>query len=55
MSVAGMIVAVRMRMTGLTVIVRMGGHRPYSTRPMGPAQPFGVLIGQYDTLVPRID
>lgn len=33
----------------MTVIVRMGGHRAYSTRPTATVQPFPVLIGQYDT------
>jgi hypothetical protein len=42
-------------MTGVSVIVQMGGHRPYSTRTMAAVQPFPALIGQYDTSSPRID
>jgi hypothetical protein len=42
-------------MTGVTVIVGMSGHPPYSTRTMAAAQPFPELIGQYDTSPPRID
>jgi hypothetical protein len=50
MSVAG-----GLRMTGVTVIVGMSGHRTYSTRRMAAVQPFRVLIRQYDTSPPRID
>jgi hypothetical protein len=53
MSVAGVTVAsVSVRMTGVTLIVRMGGHPSYSTRTMTAVQPFPVLIGQYDTSSP---
>jgi len=51
-TVASMSVAGGMRMTGVTLIVRMGGHPPYSTRTMAAVQPFPVLIGQYDTSSP---
>src|SRR5260370_23745941 len=47
--VSGVRVAGGMRMTGVTVIVRMSGHPPYSTRSMAAVQPFRVLIRQYDT------
>jgi hypothetical protein len=57
--VAGVTASVRvaggMRMTGVTAIVGMSGHRTYSTRRMAAAQPFRVLIRQYDTSPPRID
>jgi len=42
-------------MTGVTVIVGMSGHPPYSTRAMAAVQPFPVLIRHYDTSTPRID
>jgi hypothetical protein len=48
-------VAGGLRMTGVTVIVGMSGHRTYSTRRMAAVQPFRVLIRQYDTSPPRID
>lgn len=56
-AMARMAVLVGMRMTGMTVvmIMRMGGHRHYSTRSTAAAQPFRVLIRHYDTLTPRID
>jgi hypothetical protein len=47
--VSGVRVAGGMRMTGVTVIVRMSGHPLYSTRAMAAVQPFRVLIRQYDT------
>jgi hypothetical protein len=53
--VTGVSVAGGMRMIGVTVIVGMSGHPPYSTRTMAAAQPFPVLIRQYDTSPPRID
>jgi len=46
---------VGIRMTGVIVLMGMGGHPPYSTRSMAEAQPFPVLITHYDTLLPRID
>ena len=57
MTMASVAVVVKMRMTGMTVvmIMGMGGHPPYSTRSMAAAQPFPALITHYDTLPPRID
>jgi hypothetical protein len=59
---AGVTVVVGMRMACMTMVIMtvvmimgMGGHPPYSTRVDGAAQPFHMLITQYDTLIPRID
>ena len=51
MTVVSMTLAVGVRMSGVTVVVRMGmsGHRHHSTRSMKDAQPFPALIRQYDT------
>jgi hypothetical protein len=51
----GVSVAGGMRMTGVTVVVRMSGHPLYSTRTMAAVQPFPLLVRQYDTSPPRID
>ncbi len=51
MGVAGVTVVKGMRMTGVTVFMRMGmsGHPHHSTRSMKGLQPFPALIRQYDT------
>src|SRR5260370_12743190 len=53
-SVAGMAVARGMRMTGVTMVVGMSGHPPYSTRTMAAVQPFPLLIMQAYTLLQPI-
>ena len=57
MSVARMVMVVGKQMTGanVTVIVGMGGHADYSTRSMHASQPAPLLIGQFDTPLPRMD
>ncbi len=57
MSAARMAMVVGMRMTGanVTMIVGMGGHADYSTRPMHASQPAPLLSGQFDTPLPRMD
>jgi len=42
-------------MTGVIVLMGMGGHPPYSTRLDGGGAAFASLITHYDTLPPRID
>jgi len=51
MGVAGVTVVKGMRMTGVTVFMRMGmsSHPHHSTRSMKGLQPFPALIRQYDT------
>jgi len=48
-------VVVGMQMTGVIVLMGMGGHPPYSTRLDGGGAAFASLITHYDTLPPRID
>ncbi len=57
MSVACVTMVLGMRITGVGVIVAvgMGGHADYSTRPMHASQPTPLLIGQFDTPLPRLD
>jgi hypothetical protein len=51
MRVAGVTVVKRMRVTRMTVVMRMGmsGHPHHSTRSTKGLQPFPELIRQYDT------
>ena len=57
MAVASVAMIMRVRMTGVIVVMIMGmsGHPTYSTRSMATVQPFPVLIRQYDTSPQRID
>ena len=39
----------------MIAVLGMGAHLLYCTRPHGASQPSPALIGQFDTLPPRID